>query len=173
MSEFEVNGGQGHDHRGGQDHEGLQKRRNSMERYKPGAYFNEEREKLRRRAHFGERRLENTEQQERGRGRGRRGRGGRGHHNRGRGGNFTSYRNGTKNESDNDNDEEEQESRLPESPKENGDLPKIEFAYPPTIGNWADEVSDTSPETVLFEIELIYQATVDYFAYFLRISSQK
>lgn len=50
--------------------DGLQKRRNSLERYQPGAYFNEEREKLRRRAHFGERKLENDSSKN--------GRGGRG-----------------------------------------------------------------------------------------------
>merc|ERR1711992_337614 len=48
------------------------KRRNSLERYRPGAYFNEEREKLRRRAHFGERRLDIDKAN------GHRGRGGRG-----------------------------------------------------------------------------------------------
>ena len=44
---------------------GIEKRRNSLERYRPGAYFNEEREKLRRRAHFGERRLNDNKENNR------------------------------------------------------------------------------------------------------------
>ena len=61
------------------------RRRNSLERYRPGAYFNEEREKLRRRAHFGERRLTN-ESEDRGPG-GQQGQKSNGYRRRGRGGN--------------------------------------------------------------------------------------
>ena len=117
-----------------QGENGLQ-RKNSLERYRPGAYFNEEREKLRRRAHFGERRLDIDKAN------GHRGRGGRGgQRGRGRGNNFNSYRNGTKSreyeEDDADNESEfnHQEDDLQ--------------ASPPPLGNWADQLSDQSPETV-------------------------
>ena len=58
--DFETNGVNNESQNGGNEDPGL-RRRNSIERYRPGAYFNEEREKLRRRAHFGERRLDNKE----------------------------------------------------------------------------------------------------------------
>ena len=100
------------------------KRRNSLERYRPGAYFNEEREKLRRRAHFGERRLGDakdgekpTHQKNNGYRRNNRG--------RGRGGYKNTYRNNTY-----DDEEDEQE---------------VETSAPP-ISNWADDFSDASPE---------------------------
>ena len=84
-----------------------------------GAYFNEEREKLRRRCGFGEKRLDQNkennkssngfkkgdhQQQSRGRA------GGRGSH-RGRGQNFNSYRNGTKPVEDDYEDHDSQENQ--------------------------------------------------------------
>ena len=100
------------------------KRRNSLERYKPGAYFNEEREKLRRRAHFGEKRLNDGSNGpgENGGGGGRNGgyRGGQQNQRRnnrgGRGGNrrndkaFNSYRN---NRASYDDDEDNTRSPPP------------------------------------------------------------
>ena len=120
------------------DQDGLP-RRNSLERYRPGAYFNEEREKLRRRAHFGERRLEDNNggghnQRSNGRSRGRGGRGGY----RGGGKNFNSYRNKT-HEEDFD-DSSNAENAEPEF------IPDPLQASPPPIGNWADQLE--SPETV-------------------------
>merc|ERR1711971_64476 len=113
------------------------RRKNSLERYRPGAYFNEEREKLRRRCGFGEKRLDQNkennrssngfkkgEHQQQSRGRA----GGRGSH-RGRGQNFNSYRNGTK-----------------PAEYDHEDYEEVEAAPPPPIGNWADELSDASPE---------------------------
>ena len=105
-----------------------------------GAYFNEEREKLRRRCGFGEKRLDQNkennrssngfkkgEHQQQSRGRA----GGRGSH-RGRGQNFNSYRNGTK-----------------QAEYDHEDYEEVEAAPPPPIGNWADELSDASPEHVI------------------------
>merc|ERR1711953_1338436 len=94
------------------------KRRNSLERYRPGAYFNEEREKLRRRMHFGERRLEENNgggghhnQRSNGRSRGGRGRGGG---NRGHGGkNFNYYRNKTRDFDDSSNGENAEPEFIP------------------------------------------------------------
>jgi len=110
------------------------RRRNSIERYRPGAHFNEEREKLRARAHFGERRLENKENRTNGHRRGNRGRGSGGQRGgqRGSGGNFHSYRNGTKREDDFDEDQSQTSFKSHE----------VEAAPPPPIGNWADELSD-------------------------------
>jgi len=111
-----------------QGEDGL-KRRNSLERYRPGAYFNEEREKLRRRCGFGERRLDqNKENKANGHKRGNRGRGNGGGHRGGNRNDFHSYRNGTKrNEDDYDDDSQE-----------------VEAPPPPPIGNWADD--PISPE---------------------------
>ena len=114
-----------------QGEDGL-KRRNSLERYRPGAYFNEEREKLRRRCGFGERRLDqNKENKANGHKRGNRGRGNGGGHRGGNRNDFHSYRNGTKrNEDDYDDDSQE-----------------VEAPPPPPIGNWADD--PISPEAVI------------------------
>ena len=136
--------GASYDQNAASDQDGLP-RRNSLERYRPGAYFNEEREKLRRRMHFGERRLEENNgggghhnQRSNGRSRGGRGRGGG---NRGHGGkNFNSYRNKTRDEDFDDSS--------------NGENAEPEFipaadplqTSPPPIGNWADQLE--SPETV-------------------------
>ena len=145
--------GASYDQNAASDQDGLP-RRNSLERYRPGAYFNEEREKLRRRAHFGERRLEENNgggghhnQRSNGRSRGGRGRGGG---NRGHGGkNFNSYRNKTRDEDFDDSS--------------NGENAEPEFipaadplqTSPPPIGNWADQLE--SPETVnLFSAFLNY-----------------
>ena len=137
-----------------QSENGLQ-RKNSLERYRPGAYFNEEREKLRRRAHFGERRLDIDKAN------GHRGRGGRGgQRGRGRGSNnFNSYRNGTKSreyeEDDADNESEfnHQEDDLQ--------------ASPPPLGNWADQLSDQSPETVRIKDEILSFSYVKIFGHFI------
>lgn len=115
------------------DDEGL-KRRNSLERYRPGAFSKEEREKLRQRAHFGERRLNDKENQSNGGGHNKRnfrGRG-RGRSNRG---DFHTYRNGRGDQEENDEVEQPQ-------PVEEVSAP------PPPIGNWADDLSDASPEAV-------------------------
>ena len=145
--------GASYDQNAASDQDGLP-RRNSLERYRPGAYFNEEREKLRRRMHFGERRLEENNgggghhnQRSNGRNRGGRGRGGG---NRGHGGkNFNSYRNKTRDEDFDDSS--------------NGENAEPEFipaadplqTSPPPIGNWADQLE--SPETVnLFSAFLNY-----------------
>lgn len=109
------------------------KKRPDIERYRPGAYFNEEREKLRRRAHFGERRLGDAKPDsgekpahQKNNGYRRNNRGG----NRGRGG---GQRNQYRNNAAEDEDEYENE--------------EIETTAPP-IQNWADELSDASPEAV-------------------------
>jgi len=142
--------GASYDQNAASDQDGLP-RRNSLERYRPGAYFNEEREKLRRRAHFGERRLEENNgggghhnQRSNGRNRGGRGRGGG---NRGHGGkNFNSYRNKTRDEDFDDSS--------------NGENAEPEFipaadplqTSPPPIGNWADQLE--SPETSPIKAEV-------------------
>ena len=120
------------------------RRRKDVEIYRPGAYFNEEREKLRRRAHFGERRLEDNNggshnQRSNGRSRGR-GRGGGG--NRG-GKNFNSYRNKTRDDEEFD-DSSNAENAEPEF------IPTVDplQVSPPPIGNWADQLE--SPEMVNF-----------------------
>merc|ERR1719220_2145997 len=148
--DFETNGVDNESQNGGNEDPGL-RRRNSIERYRPGAYFNEEREKLRRRAHFGERRLEENNgggghhnQRSNGRNRGGRGRGGG---NRGHGGkNFNSYRNKTRDEDFDDSS--------------NGENAEPEFipaadplqTSPPPIGNWADQLE--SPETSPIKAEV-------------------
>ena len=124
------------------------RRKNSLERYRPGAYFNEEREKHRRRGHFGERKLEVKEKEKENKPNGFKkghrggGRGGRGGPRRGGGGgDFSNYRNGG---GRHDQDEDDQPA------------PTLEIqASPPPIGNWADDVSDASPEAVsLYFLEI-------------------
>jgi len=133
--DFETNGVNNESQNGGNEDPGL-RRRNSIERYRPGAYFNEEREKLRRRAHFGERRLDNKENKSNGNRKGHRGRGG-GQRGSG-GGNFHSYRNGSKRDEDYEAEEDQSIDQNHE----------VEVASPPPIGNWADELSDgPTPDT--------------------------
>ena len=123
------------------------RRRKDVEIYRPGAYFNEEREKLRRRAHFGERRLEDNNggshnQRSNGRSRGR----GRGSGNRG-GKNFNSYRNKTRDEEEFD-DSSNAENAEPEF------IPTVDplQVSPPPIGNWADEI-DVMVFLIFFKIK--------------------
>ena len=81
--------------------------------------------------------------------------GGRGSH-RGRGQNFNSYRNGTKPAEDDYEDHDSQENqRYTGNGRENhrytgnDSHQEVEAAPPPPIGNWADELSDASPEHVI------------------------
>jgi hypothetical protein len=120
------------------------RRKNSLERYRPGAYFNEEREKLRRRAHFGERRLADSKESNGSRGGNHgqrrnnrsRGRGGRQGGQEGQEGRpedqFNTYRNPNNDNNGVDYHEAEQEVT----------------AAPPPILNWADEEVESSPEAV-------------------------
>ena len=135
---------------------GLQ-RRNSIERYRPGALFSEdrekqreEREKARQRGHFGEKRLNldiNKANGHRGRGRGRGGGRGRGRNN------FNNYRNG--NSQFHDDDDTDEENNDGNDDDYNQEL-KLQ-ASPPPLGNWADQLSDISPDTVSFCAKILCQ----------------